>query len=87
MRLDTVTAGGAGNRTPILVGLMLAMGLTAMDGTIVATAIPTIVHDLGGFSLFPWVFSLYLLAQAVTVPVYGKLADLYGRKPVLMFGA
>jgi EmrB/QacA subfamily drug resistance transporter len=82
---DYVASSGA--RTPILVGLMLAMGLTAMDGTIVATAIPTIVHDLGGFSLFPWVFSLYLLAQAVTVPVYGKLADLYGRKPVLLFGA
>ncbi len=75
------------HRTSILVGLMMMMGLTAMDSTIVATAIPNIVHDLGGFSLFPWVFSLYLLAQAVTVPIYGKLADQYGRKPVLMFAA
>lgn len=63
------------------------MALAAMDSTIVATAIPSIVRDLGGFSLFPWVFSIYLLAQAATIPVYGKLADLYGRKPVLMIGA
>ena len=74
-------------RGPVLAGLMLSMGLTAMDGTIVATAIPSIVRDLGGFSLFPWVFSVYLLAQAATIPVYGKLADLYGRKPVLLIGA
>ena len=63
------------------------MGLAAMDGTIVATAIPSIVHDLGGFSLFPWVFSVYLLVQAALVPIYGKLADVYGRKPMLLVGA
>ncbi|NMP21723.1 MFS transporter [Sulfobacillus sp. DSM 109850] len=66
---------------------MLAMALTAMDSTIVATAIPTIVRDLGGFALFPWVFSIYLLTQAAMTPIYGKLADLYGRKPILMIGA
>lgn len=65
---------------------MLTMALAAMDSTIVATAIPSIVKDLGGFSLFPWVFSVYLLVQAVTVPIYGKLADLYGRKPMLLIG-
>ncbi|WP_242968550.1 MDR family MFS transporter [Sulfobacillus sp. hq2] len=75
------------SRRLIVVGLMLAMALAAMDGTIVATAIPTIVHDLGGFSLFPWVFSIYLLVQAVMVPIYGKLADLFGRKPMLMVGS
>lgn len=47
---------------------------------------PQIVDDLGGFRLFSWVFSIYLLAQTVTIPVYGKLSDLYGRKPVLMIG-
>lgn len=73
-------------RSAILVGLLLTLGLAAMDSTIVATAIPSIVHDLGGFSLFAWVFSVYLLTQAVTTPVYGKLADLYGRKPVLFAG-
>jgi len=65
---------------------MLSMGLAALDATIVATAIPSIVRDLGGFALFPWVFSIYLLTQAVSVPIYGRLSDLFGRKPVLFFG-
>ena len=73
-------------RGPILVALMLSMGLAALDATIVATAIPQIVGDLGGFSQFPWLFSIYLLAQAVLVPIYGKLSDVFGRKPVLLFG-
>lgn len=76
----------ASHRSGVLVGLILTMGLAAMDSTIVGTAIPNIVRDLGGFSLFPWVFSIYLLLQAITIPVYGKLADLYGRKPVLFVG-
>src|SRR5690554_2839699 len=70
----------------ILIALMLTMSLAAMDGTIVATAIPQIVGDLGGFSLFSWLFSIYLLIQTITIPVYGKLADIYGRKPILIFG-
>jgi EmrB/QacA subfamily drug resistance transporter len=73
-------------RTPVLVALMLTMALVAMDTTIVATAIPQVVGDLGGFSLVGWVFSIYLLAQTVTIPLYGKLADLFGRKPVLVIG-
>ncbi len=75
-----------GDRRLVLAGLMLSMALAALDSTIVATAIPSIVRDLGGFSLFPWVFSAYLLVQAVTIPIYGKLSDLYGRKPVLLLG-
>ncbi len=74
------------HRTPVLIALILTMALVAMDTTIVATAIPQVVGDLGGFSLVGWVFSVYLLAQTVTIPVYGKLADLYGRKPVLVVG-
>lgn len=70
----------------ILVALMIAMMLAAMDTTIVSTAIPQVVGDLGGFAYFTWVFSIYLLAQTVTIPIYGKLADLFGRKPVLMVG-
>lgn len=62
------------------------MALVAMDTTIVATAIPQVVDDLGGFSQVGWVFSVYLLAQTVTIPIYGKLADLYGRKPILVIG-
>lgn len=74
------------NRKVVLASIMLAMFMAAIEGTIVATAIPSIVADLGGFSLFSWVFSSFLLAQAVTIPIYGKLADLYGRKPVFTFG-
>ncbi|MGY1604206.1 MDR family MFS transporter [Geodermatophilus sp. SYSU D00815] len=65
---------------------MLSTGLVAIDSTIIATAVPSIVDSLGGFAEFPWLFSIYLLAQAVTVPVYGKLADLFGRKPVMLAG-
>nr|WP_179722886.1 MDR family MFS transporter [Petropleomorpha daqingensis] len=65
---------------------MLTTGLVAIDSTIIATAVPSIVESVGGFAQFPWLFSIYLLAQAVTVPVYGKLADVFGRKPVMMAG-
>lgn len=65
---------------------MTTMMLAAMDATIVSTVVPQIVADLGGFSLFTWVFSIYVLAQAVTIPIYGKLADQYGRKPILLVG-
>ena len=84
-----VGRGGVGLRSergPVLGAVMLATGLVAIDSTIIATAVPSIVADLGGFAQFPWLFSVYLLAQAVTVPVYGKLADLFGRKPVILFG-
>ncbi|HUH47628.1 MAG TPA: MDR family MFS transporter [Arenibacter sp.] len=70
----------------ILAALMLTMMLAAMDITIVSTAIPQIVSDLGGFNKFTWVFSIYLLAQTVTIPIYGKLSDMYGRKWILIFG-
>lgn len=65
---------------------MVATGVVAIDATVIATAVPTIVGDVGGFSSFPWLFSIYLLASAVTVPVYSKLADMFGRKPVILFG-
>jgi len=73
-------------RGPILLALMLSMFLIAIDSTILSTAVPTIVRDLGGFALFPWLFSIYLLAQAATVPVYAKLADTFGRKPIMLVG-
>ncbi|MBO0746828.1 MAG: MFS transporter [Acidimicrobiaceae bacterium] len=64
----------------------MTIAIGALDNTIVSTAIPSVVRDLGGFNQFPWVFSIYLLTQAVTTPLYGRLADSYGRKPVLFFG-
>jgi EmrB/QacA subfamily drug resistance transporter len=73
-------------RGPVLGAIMLTTALIALDSTIVATAVPSIVKDIGGFSQFPWLFSIYLLTQAVTVPIYGKLSDLYGRKPMMTFG-
>jgi EmrB/QacA subfamily drug resistance transporter len=78
--------GFRSERGPILVALMLSTALIALDSTIIATAVPSIVDDLGGLAQFPWLFSVYLLAQAVSVPVYAKLADTLGRKPVILFG-
>ena len=65
---------------------MLSLSLIALDATVLATAVPTIVGELGDFALFPWLFSGYLLAQAVTTPLYAKLSDVYGRKPVILVG-
>lgn len=74
------------NRPLVLASIIVAMFIGAIEATIVATAMPGIIGDLGGFSLFTWVFSAFLLAQAITIPIYGKLADLFGRKPVFTFG-
>jgi MFS family permease len=68
----------------VLAFLMTTMALGSIEGTIVATAMPSIVSTLGGFELFSWVFSAYLLAQAVFTPICGSLADTLGRKPVLL---
>lgn len=73
-------------RGPILLAVMLSVGLVAIDSTILATAVPAIVNDLGGFAQFPWLFSIYLLAQAVSVPIFAKFTDLVGRKPVMLLG-
>src|SRR5690606_30396628 len=73
-------------RRYILASLMLTMMLAAMDSTIISTSIPHIVSDLGGFTRVSWVYSIYLLAQTITIPLYGKFADLFGRKKVLLFG-
>jgi EmrB/QacA subfamily drug resistance transporter len=74
------------NRTIATVSVMVAMFLGAMDSNIVSTAMPTIIGLLGGISLYSWVFSIYLLFTTITVPIYGKAADLYGRKPTFMVG-
>jgi EmrB/QacA subfamily drug resistance transporter len=74
------------NRTSVFIAALATIFMSSVEGTIVATAMPTIVGKLGGFELFSWVFTAYLLGQAVTIPIYGRLADLYGRKRVLLIG-
>jgi EmrB/QacA subfamily drug resistance transporter len=68
-----------------LFALLLGMLLAQLDQNVVATALPTIVGDLGGLSYFAWVTTAYVLAVSVTTPLYGKLGDLYGRKPLFLF--
>ena len=82
------TAPEAQTREPprvrvIFGALMLVMLLASLDQTIVSTALPTIVGDLGGLDHLSWVVTAYLLASTVATPIYGKLGDLYGRKVVL----
>src|SRR5437764_1085574 len=65
-------------------GLVITTLISALDANIMQTASPTIVRQLGGMELFAWVFSVYMLASTITVPLYGKLSDMYGRKRLLM---
>jgi EmrB/QacA subfamily drug resistance transporter len=68
----------------ILSGLILAMFLASLDQTIVATSLSTIARELNGWALMSWVVSAYLVASTVTTPIYGRLSDLYGRRPILL---
>ena len=86
MSATSATAPAADAHRSVLVvftGLMLVLLMAALDQTIVSTALPTIVGDLGGLSHISWVVTAYLLAQTAVTPIYGKLGDLYGRKIVL----
>jgi len=74
------------SRPLTVVALLLGLFLAAMEMTVVSTAMPTVVAELGGLSLYAWAFAAYMLATTVTVPIWGKLADLRGRKPVLLAG-
>jgi EmrB/QacA subfamily drug resistance transporter len=74
-------------RPLILAACMAASFMAAVEATIMATAMPSIAADLGGFDLFAWAFSAYMLAQAATIPIYGRLADIYGRRRVFYAGA
>lgn len=69
-----------------LVGVMLAISLAAMESTVVALAMPTVVAKLGGLEIYSWVFSGYMLTQTVTMPLWGRFSDLYGRRPVYLIG-
>src|SRR5512137_609190 len=71
----------ANRRTAVvIVGIMLSLFMSAIEATVVATAMPTIVAQLGGLAAYSWVFSAYMLTSTTTVPLYGKLSDLYGRR-------
>jgi multidrug resistance protein len=86
---DEAAAGPAiapERRVLIFIAALASVFITQIESTIVATAMPTIVGEIGGFDLLSWVFTIYLLTQAVTTPIYGRLSDLYGRKPILLFG-
>ena len=74
------------SRPLTVVALLLGLFLAAMEMTVVSTAMPTVVAELGGLPLYAWAFAAYLLATTVSVPIWGKLADLRGRKPVLLAG-
>jgi EmrB/QacA subfamily drug resistance transporter len=82
-----VVSSGLSRREILLVfsGLMLAMSLAALDQTVVATALPTIAGDLNGLDQIAWVVTAYLLAVTTVMPLYGKMGDLFGRKPVFQF--
>jgi MFS family permease len=73
-------------RVMVTTALLLAMAVVALEQTVVSTAMPSIIAQLKGMDIYPWVFSAYLLASTVTTPIYGKLADLWGRKRILLFG-
>ncbi len=73
-------------RSLILAACMAATFMAAIEATIIATVMPSIASSLGGFSLFAWVFSSYMLAQACTIPLYGRLADIYGRRKIFYAG-
>src|SRR2546422_916237 len=69
-----------------MAALMVSLFVAAMDSTVVGTALPTIARELGSFELYPWVVAGYLITGTTTVPLWGRLADIRGRKPVLLAG-
>jgi EmrB/QacA subfamily drug resistance transporter len=70
----------------VMAGLMVSLFVAAMDSTVVGTALPTIARELGSFELYPWIVAGYLITGTTTVPLWGRLADIRGRKPVLLAG-
>jgi multidrug resistance protein len=85
--IEEKTSGSAlAGRRMVTAALLVAMTVTAMEQLVVSPAMPTIIAQLRGFEIYPWVISAYLLASTVSTPIYGKLADLYGRKRILLFG-
>src|SRR5271155_5360703 len=78
--------GSIAGRRMVTAALLVAMMVTAVEQLVVSPAMPTIIAQLKGFEIYPWVISAFLLAATVSTPIYGKLADMFGRKRVLLFG-
>ena len=73
-------------RWAVTIGVMTGMFIAALEATVVGTAMPTVISSLGGLNHYSWVFSAYLVTSTVTVPVWGKLSDLYGRRLLYQIG-
>ena len=84
--VDSMTSVPQSRRVLVIVAVMSSLAMTAMEATIVSTAMPQIAGQLGGLTLYSWVFSSFLLTQTAMTVVFGKLADIYGRKPVMLAG-
>ncbi|MDR3584472.1 MAG: MFS transporter, partial [Desulfosporosinus sp.] len=78
--------GRTTQRKMVTIAMLVSILLVAIDTTIITTAMPHIVQQLGSLNLLSWVFAIYLLTSSVTTPIYGKLADLFGRKSIFIFG-
>src|SRR5438445_7440034 len=81
-----VAVTGDARKRRALYGVMLSVFLAAMESTVVATAMPTVVASLGGVHIYSWVFSGFLLTSTVTMPLWGRVSDLFGRRPVYLGG-
>ena len=84
--LETSSQVSTRSKLLILVGVMLGMLLSSLDQTIVGTAMPRVIAELGGLEHYAWVATGYMLASTVMVPIWGKLSDLYGRRPFFILG-
>ncbi|MGH7875806.1 MAG: MFS transporter, partial [Candidatus Binatia bacterium] len=84
--LPETTPAQTAKRNCAVIGVMLVIFLFAVDATIVSTAMPTIVANLGGLELYSWVFSIYMLTSALTTPLFGKLSDLYSQRRLMLVG-
>ena len=86
-RAEQTVAGGQSRRRLVIAAMLISTFMAAIEVTVISTAMPTIVSQLGGFRLFSWAFGAYLLSQAVVTPLYGRVADSYGRKRVYLVSA
>jgi MFS family permease len=87
MSLNTLTPSiSLARRRAITAGLLLGMSLGALEATVVGTAMPTVISTLGGLAHYSWVFAAYLLTSTASVPIWGRLSDLYGRRRLYLAG-